>query len=183
MLTEQREAFSEQSQHCELHPSKAAESLSLTHTGKVKGSSSVRNCKRILKKKKRSATQGGDGLLLWQMIMAYLGLAGQHVRLSGRQGPCLRAFSGGDRGGEEQWPNSPSPEIRPEILQLRTSFSNLWTTATLQWHTVCFVCVSEILLLLLLLSLCDLLQGVINCSFASNYKNNLTMLMVIFRQT
>lgn len=39
--------------------------------------------------------------------MAYLGLVGQHVRLSGLQGPCSRAFSGGDQAGDEQWPSLP----------------------------------------------------------------------------
>lgn len=89
MLTEQREAFSEQSQHCELHPSKAAESLSLTHPGKVKGSSSVRNCKQIKKKKKRNAAQGDDGLLLWWVLMPYLAFVfGSMYVCQGFRGPA-----------------------------------------------------------------------------------------------
>lgn len=175
MLTEQREPFSEQSQHCELHPSKAAESLSLTHPGKVKASSSVRNCKHIKKKRKE---------MLWWVLMAYLGLVGQHVRLSGLQGPCSRAFSGGDQAGDEQWPSLPQrkcpvgPGDQTSSLPIMSLLLQpLDTTTTLQWLTV--LCVSDILLLLLL-SLCDLLRY---CSFSSSCKNNLTMLMVIFRQT
>lgn len=173
MLTEQREAFSEQSQHCELHPSKAAESLSLTHPGKVKGSSSVRNCKQIKKRRKEMQHRemmdfccGGCWCHIWDWLGSMYVFRASRALLKGLQW---------------WWSSQPNvllvQGIKPEVFPLWACFSNLWTTTTLQWLTV--LCVSNILLLLLL-SLCDLLRY---CSFTSSCKNNLTMLMVIFRQT